>query len=56
MLEKNLAVYTRENKPRLTLVEAYIRRERNYLYNYGLHKTQTARMNGSRLSSRPDHS
>ena len=56
MLEKNSTVYTRENNPRLTLVEAYIRRERNYLYDYGLHKTQTARMNGSGLSLRPDHS
>ena len=26
------AVYTRENKPRLTLAAAYIIRERNYLY------------------------
>ena len=26
------AVYTRENKPRLTLASAYIIRERNYLY------------------------
>ena len=28
------AVYTRENKPRLTLATAYIIRERNYLYEY----------------------
>ena len=30
------AVYTRENKPRLTLAAAYITRERNYLYEYKL--------------------
>ena len=30
------AVYTRENKPRLTLAEAYIIRERNHLYEYKL--------------------
>ena len=30
------AVYTRENKPRLTLAAAYIIRERNYLYEYKL--------------------
>ena len=30
------AVYTRENKPRLTLASAYIIRERNYLYQYKL--------------------
>ena len=30
------AVYTRENKPRLTLAVAYIIRERNYLYEYKL--------------------
>ena len=28
----------------------------NHLYEYGLHKTRTARINGSRLSSRPDRS
>ena len=33
----NRAVYTRENKPRLTLAAAYIRRERNHLYEYGLY-------------------
>ena len=31
------AVYTRENKPRLTLAAAYIRRERKHLYQYGLY-------------------
>ena len=38
-LEKldNRVVYTRENKPRLTLAAAYIRRERNDLYEYGLY-------------------
>ena len=30
------AVYTRENKPRLTLAAAYIVHERNYLYEYKL--------------------
>ena len=30
------AVYTRENKPRLTLAAAYVSRERNYLYEYNL--------------------
>ena len=29
-------MYTRENKPRLTLDAAYIIRERNYLYEYKL--------------------
>ena len=29
-------VYTRENKPRLTLAAAYVSRERNYLYEYKL--------------------
>ena len=29
------AVYTRENKPWLTLAAAYIRRKRNHLYEYG---------------------
>ena len=33
----NRAVYTRENKLRLTLAAAYIRRERNHLYEYGLY-------------------
>ena len=32
----NGAVYTRENKPRLTLAAVYIIRERNYLYEYKL--------------------
>ena len=32
----NRAVYTRENKPRLTLGAAYVSRERNYLYEYKL--------------------
>ena len=45
----NRAVYKRENKPRLTLAAAYVRRERNHLYEYGLHKTRTARINGSWL-------
>ena len=49
----NRAVYTRENKSRLTLAAAYIRRERNHLYEYGLYYTRTARINGSRLTSRP---
>ena len=31
------AVYTKENKPRLTLAAAYIRRKRNHLYEYGLY-------------------
>ena len=30
------AVYTRENKPRLTLATAHVSRERNYLYEYKL--------------------
>ena len=50
------AVYTRENKPRLTLAAAYIRGERNHLYEFGLHKTRTAGVNGSLLSPRPDQS
>ena len=50
------AVYTRENRPQLTLTEAYIRRERNHLYKYGLQKTRNAGINGSRLSSQPDRS
>ena len=33
---ENRAVYTRENKPRLTLAAAYVSRERNYLYEYKL--------------------
>ena len=34
---KNIrAVYTRENKPRLTLAAAYVSRERNCLYEYKL--------------------
>ena len=36
-IRNNRAVYTRENKPRLTLAAAYIRRERNHLYEYGLY-------------------
>ena len=32
----NRAVYTRENKPRLTLAAAYVSRERSYLYEYKL--------------------
>ena len=32
----NRAVYTRENRPRLTLATAYVSRERNYLYEYKL--------------------
>ena len=34
--QNNRAVYTRENKPRLTLAAAYVSRERNYLYEYKL--------------------
>ena len=34
--EDNRAVYTRVNKPRLTLAVAYLSRERNYLYEYKL--------------------
>ena len=34
LLTNNRAVYTRENKPRLTLAAAYITRELNYLYEY----------------------
>ena len=30
------AVYTRENKPRLSLAAGYVSRERNYLYEYKL--------------------
>ena len=30
------AVYTRENKPQVTLAAAYIMPERNYLYEYKL--------------------
>ena len=30
------AVYTRENKPRLTLAATHVSRERNYLYEYKL--------------------
>ena len=33
----NRAVYTRENNPRLTITDAYIRRERNLLDEYGLY-------------------
>ena len=50
------AVYTRENKPWLSLATAYIRGERNHLCECGLHKTQTAGINGSRLSPWPDQS
>ena len=32
----NRAIYTREDKPRLTLAAAYIIHERNYLYEYKL--------------------
>ena len=49
----NRAVYTRENKLRLTLAAAYKRRETKHLYEYGLYLTRTARINGSRLISRP---
>ena len=45
------AVYMRENKPQLTLAEANIRHERNHLYEYSLHKMQTAGINGSQLRS-----
>ena len=38
------AVYTRDNKP---LAEAYIRGEKNHLYECGLHKMRTAGINGS---------
>ena len=33
----NRALYTSENKPRLTIAAAYIGRERNRLYEYGLY-------------------
>ena len=52
----NRAVYTRENKPQLTLATACIRGERNHLYECGLHKMRTAGINDSRLSPRPDQS
>ena len=52
----NRAVYSKENKPRLTLATAYIRGERNHLYECGLHKMRTAGRNGSRFSPRPDQS
>jgi len=56
-LSRNIrAVYTRENKPPLTIAAAYVRLEGNHLYEYGLHKTRTTRINGSRLSTRPDRS
>ena len=49
-LSRNIrAVYNRENKPRLTIAAAYVRREGNHLYEYGLHKTRTTSINGSRL-------
>ena len=35
-VRNNRAVYTRENKPWLTLAAAYVSRERNYLYEYKL--------------------
>ena len=41
------AVYMRDDKPRLTLAAAYIRGERNHLYECGLHKMRTAGINGS---------
>ena len=46
----------RENKPQLTLAEAYIRHEKKHLYKYSLHvhKIQTAGINGSQLSSQID--
>ena len=34
--KNNRAVYTRVNKPRLTLAATYLSRERNYLYEYKL--------------------
>ena len=37
----------RENKPRLTLAAAYIRRELGHLYQCGFHKTRNSRINGS---------
>ena len=40
----NRAVYTRENKPRLTLAAAYIIRERNYFYEYKLPGQDKARL------------
>ena len=36
------------------MAAAYIRREGNHLYEYSLYKTRTARINGSRLSTRQD--
>ena len=36
-ISDNRAVYTGENKPQLTLAAAYIRREGNHLYEYGLY-------------------
>ena len=50
------AVYTREIKPWLSLATAYIRGERNHLYECGLHRMRTAGINGSRLGPRPDQS
>ena len=40
----NRAVYTRENKPRLTLAAAYVSRERYYLYAYKLHGQDKPRL------------
>ena len=40
----NRAVYTRENKPRLTLAVAYIIHERNYLYEYKLPRQDKPRL------------
>ena len=34
----NRAVYTRENKPRITQPAAYVSRELSHLYDHGLHK------------------
>ena len=38
------------------MAAAYIRGERNHLYECSLHKTRTAGINGLRLSPRPDQS
>ena len=48
--DNNKVVWKRQNKPRFTLASANIRRENNYLYEQGLHKNRTARINGSRIS------
>ena len=51
MADTNQGHLYEKNKPRITHAAAYVRCKLDYLYERGLHKTRSARINGSRSAS-----